>query len=75
MNWIFTCIEEKQIIRFAYEYELNRLDDKGNMLYIHEVGVLPRYQRQGIGLQTLSDIKNLCNITGICRFFLFTQKT
>lgn len=74
MNWIFACIEGNQIIGFAYGYELNRLDNKGNMLYIHEVGVLPQYQRQGIGLQILTDIKSLCNITGICRFFLFTQK-
>lgn len=74
MNWIFACIQDKQIIGFAYGYELNRLDSKGNMLYIHEVGVLPEFQRQGIGFQLLSSIKNLCKLTGICRFFLFTQK-
>jgi ribosomal protein S18 acetylase RimI-like enzyme len=73
-NWFFACIQEKQIIGFAYGYELNRLDNKGNMLYIHEIGVLPQYQRQGIALQTLNDTKNLCKLTGICRFFLFTQK-
>lgn len=73
-NWIFACIQDKRVIGFAYGYELNRLDSKGNMLYIHEVGVLPEYQRQGIGLQILTNIKNLCKLTGICRFFLFTQK-
>lgn len=73
-NWIFACIEDKRVIGFAYGYELNRLDSKGNMLYIHEVGILPEYQRQGIGLQILTSIKNLCKLTGICRFFLFTQK-
>ncbi|WIV11521.1 GNAT family N-acetyltransferase [Proteiniborus sp. MB09-C3] len=74
INWIFACIQEDQIIGFAYGYELNRLDNKGNMLYIHEVGVLPKFQKQGIGFQILTDIKNLCKLTGICRFFLFTQK-
>lgn len=74
MNWIFACIQGKQIIGFAYGYELNRLDDKGNMLYIHEVGVLPQYQRQGIGLRILAGIKELCKLTGICKLFLFTQK-
>lgn len=74
MNWIFACIQDKRIIGFAYGYELNRLDNKGNMLYIHEVGVLPEYQGQGIGFQILTDIKNICKFTGICRFFLFTQK-
>ena len=74
MNWIFACIQERKIIGFAYGYELNRLDNKGNMLYIHEVGVLPQYHRQGVGLQLLTGIKNLCKMTGICRFFLITQK-
>lgn len=74
MNWIFACVEGKQIIGFAYGYELNRLDNKGNMLYIHEIGVLPQYQRQGIGLQILTCIKDTSRHLGICRFFLFTQK-
>lgn len=74
MNWIFACIQEEQIIGFAYGYELNRLDNKGNMLYIHEVGVLPQFQRQGIGLQMLTSIKNLCKLGEISRIFLFTQK-
>lgn len=73
-NWIFACVQEEQIIGFAYGYELNRLDNQGNMLYIHEVGVLPQYQRQGIGFQILTDIKKLCKLTGICRLFLITQK-
>lgn len=74
MNWIFACIQEGRIIGFAYGYELNRLDNKGNMLYIHEVGVLPRYHRQGIGFQLLTGIKNLCRLMGICRFFLITNR-
>lgn len=74
MNWIFACIQEDQIIGFAYGYELQRLDDKGNMLYIHEVGVLPQYQRQGVGHQIITGLKDTCRLTGICRFFLFTQK-
>lgn len=73
-NWIFAYVQEERIIGFAYGYELNRLDNKGNMLYIHEVGVLSQYQRQGIGFQILTDIKKLCKLTGICRFFLITQK-
>ena len=73
-NWIFACIEESKIIGFAYGYELNRLDNQGNMLYIHEVGVLPQYQNQGIGFQIIKGIKSLCKVRGICRFFLITQQ-
>ncbi|NJD04219.1 MAG: GNAT family N-acetyltransferase [Ruminiclostridium sp.] len=75
MNWIFACVEENRIIGFAYGYELNRLNNIGNMLYIHEVGVLPEFQRQGIGKQILNNIKSLCKLSGICRFFLFTEKS
>lgn len=74
MNWIYACIQEKQIIGFAYGYELNRLDNKGNMLYIHEIGVLPEYQRQGIGLQIINNIKIVYKELRLSKIFLFTQK-
>ena len=75
MNWLFACIDNNKIVGFAYGYELNRLNSIGNMLYIHEVSVLPEFQRQGIGRQILVGIKSLCVLTGICRFFLFTEKS
>ena len=75
MNWMFACIDNNRIIGFAYGYELNRLNNIGNMLYIHEVGVLSEYRRLGIGKQMLNDMKSLCKLTGICRFFLFTEKS
>jgi len=74
MNWLFACIQDKQIIGFAYGFELNRLDNKGNMLYIHEVSVLPYYQRQGIGNQIFASLKKMCRLMGISKIFLFTQK-
>jgi len=82
-NWLFACIEEDDgaykkteiIIGFLYGYELNRLNADGNMLYIHEVGVLPDYQRQGVGTELLQNITMLCKLTGICKFFLITRKS
>ena len=74
-NWLFACIENRRVVGFIYGYECNRLDDAGNMLYIHEVGVLPENHRQGIGRQMLSDIKTLCRLSGICRLFLTTSRT
>lgn len=44
------------------------------MLYIHEIGVLPEYQRQGIGFQIPVNIKGLCKLRGIYKFFLLIQK-
>lgn len=90
-NWLFACIEKSdgdvsnendaaddkggKIIGFAYGYELNRLDSQGDMLYIHEVGVLPEYHRQGIGAELMRNIKSACKLLGICKFFLFMQKS
>lgn len=73
-NWIYACLLNEKIIGFAYGYELNRLDQNGNMLYIHEVGILETYQNKGIGLQLMKDLKDLCKKKGICRMFLITQK-
>lgn len=57
-------------IGFAYGYELNRLDHAGNMLYIHEVGVMERYQRQGVGYKMMTELKLACKNRNICRYFL-----
>ena len=75
MNWLFACIEDGRIIAFVYGYELNRLKSQGNILYIHEVAVLPAFHRQGIGREMLTHVKALCKLSGICRFFLFTERS
>jgi len=74
-NWLYACIENGRVVGFVHGYELNRLDAAGNMLYVHEVGVLPEYQRQGIGRKLLGDIKTLCRLSGICRFFLVAMRS
>jgi len=75
MNWLFACIQDNEIIAFAYGYEMNRLGSAGNMLYIHEVNVLPQYQRQGIGRRMLHNIKQQCKQKEMCKIFLFTEKS
>ncbi|HAS73119.1 MAG TPA: hypothetical protein DCS67_03135 [Clostridiales bacterium UBA8960] len=75
MCWMVACLDEGRVIGFAYGYELNRLNDIGNMLYIHEVGVLPEYQQQGVGKLIFAELKALCKQKRICRIFLFTEKS
>ena len=75
MNWLIACIYENRIIGFAYGYELNRLNNKGNMVYIHEIAVLSEYQKKGIGTQLIKTIKTICRLSGICRLFLFTERS
>lgn len=72
-NWIFACLEDKKVIGFTYGYELMRLNSAGNMLYLHEVNVAEAYWRQGIATRILEGVGTLCALSGICRFFLFTQ--
>jgi ribosomal protein S18 acetylase RimI-like enzyme len=74
-NWIIACIEDERIIGFAYGYELNRLNDVGSMLYIHEISVLPEFQGQGIGKQILNGVKSLCKDHGIYKIFLVTERS
>lgn len=62
------------MIGFAYGYQLRRLNDIGDMLYIHEVGVREDRQRQGIGYALLTALKGECRNHGLCRFFLITSE-
>jgi ribosomal protein S18 acetylase RimI-like enzyme len=75
MNWFFACIEDDKILGVFYGYELNRLNNDGNMLYIHAVGVHSQYRRQGIAEKILISIKETCKLLGICKIFLSTQKS
>lgn len=70
MNWLYAAVRESIIIGFAYGYELERLNDIGNMLYIHEIGVKDEFQRRGVGYRLMSELKEECRAKGICRYFL-----
>lgn len=71
--WLLACIEDGRVLGFCYGYEMRRLDANRKMLYIHEVGVLPAFHRQGIGREMLRTIQTLCRHAGLLYFFLFTQ--
>ena len=73
-HWMFSAIHNNTIIGFAYGYELQRLDSIGNMLYIHEVGVMKDYQKQGVGYRLLTELKDCCREKNICRYFLSTYQ-
>ena len=73
-NWMFAALSSGRIIGFAYGYELTRLDGAGNMLYIHEVGVVKKLQRQGIGSRLMTELKAACKSRGLCRYFLITDR-
>lgn len=68
--WLFAALSGDTVIGFAYGYQLPRLDKKGDMLYLHEVGVMGRFQRQGVGTAMLQALRAACREEGLCRFFL-----
>ncbi|HIV27057.1 MAG TPA: GNAT family N-acetyltransferase, partial [Candidatus Ornithocaccomicrobium faecavium] len=72
-NWFFAALWEETVIGFAYGYALPRLNGSKNMLYLHEVGVAQRYQRQGIGMQMMCALQNICAKSNIGKIFLFTD--
>ena len=74
-NFFFACVEHDKIIAYACGYELNRVDNSGNMLYIHAVGVHADYRQLGIGKQMMTAIKHWCKVRGVGKMFLSTQKT
>ena len=72
-NWFFAALWEETVIGFTYGYALPRLNGSKNMLYLHEVGVAQRYQRQGIGMQMMCALQNICVKSNIGKIFLFTD--
>lgn len=74
-NWLYAAVSGNKIVGFLYGYELVRLDARGNMLYVHEVGVMEKHQRRGIGLGLLSSLKEECRKRVIYKVFLFTERS
>lgn len=69
-NLLFAAVSENTVIGFAFGYRLSRLDSRNTMLYIHEVGVMDAYQRQGIGFAMMTALKQWCKEKGIRKMFL-----
>ena len=72
-NLFYVCLFNEKIIGFLYGYVLKRLNNEP-MAYIHEVGVLHNYKKQGIASDLLCYLKNELFNNGIVKIFLITQK-
>lgn len=66
----FAAIKDNTVIGFAFGYRLNRLDSGRTMLYIHEVGVMDAWQRQGVGFGMMNALKQWCKGNGVGKIFL-----
>ncbi len=72
--WLFAAILENRIVGFAYGYALQRLNTQRKMLYIHEVGVLDAFQRQGIGTRLMEKLREACETEKYCKMFLICNQ-
>lgn len=74
-HWLYAAIYQGRILGLLYGYALSRLDRPQAMLYIHELAVVPAFQRQGIGTGLLTALKAECRRRHILKFFLYTSDT
>ena len=72
--WLFAAVKDGRIIGFAYGYALQRLNTEKKMLYIHEVGIMEEYQRQGIGTLLMDRLKADCKAENFCKIFLICDQ-
>ncbi len=73
-NYVIACLSGASPVGFLLAYELQRYDRNG-MLYIHEVNVLPQYQREGIGKRLMEEAIRICKEKGLFKSFLITNKS
>ena len=71
-NFFYACIDNNKIVGFLYGYLLKRLNSK-SMGYIHEVGVLDEYKKQGIATNLIKNAHNDLFNNGVVKTFLITQ--
>lgn len=75
MNYMLIYKIDDRISGFAYGYELQRFDGRKNMMYIHQVEVLPAYRQRGIGKQLMEGFVEICKNNNCSRLFLITNKS
>ena len=58
-HWLYAAIYQGRILGLLYGYALSRLDRPQAMLYIHELAVVPAFQRQIRNTKRVAAVYNL----------------
>lgn len=74
-NYLLIYRYKDNIAGFAYGYELQRFDGRNNMMYMHQVEVLPEFRQLGIGKKLMEGFMEICKENGCGRLFLITNKS
>jgi len=74
-NYMLVYRIEDKVAGFAYGYELQRFDGRKNMMYMHQVEVLPEFRKGGIGRKLMEGFIEICKNNDCQRLFLITNKS
>lgn len=69
-NCLVAALDGGQPVGFALGYVLPRVDGPERMMYLHEIGVMPERQGQGIGKQLMQQILGICRTQNLLKIFL-----
>lgn len=74
-NYLLVYEHENKVVGFAYGYELQRFDGRGNMMYMHQVEVHYEFRQKGIGRKLMESFIEICKRRDCDRLFLITNKS
>ena len=73
-NYLIVAEVASELAGFVIAYRLDRLDRDAGQLFVYEVGVLPQFQRRGIGTQLMRGIRHLVAAEGLMEAFVLTDQ-
>ncbi|MFN7249879.1 MAG: GNAT family N-acetyltransferase [Anaerobacillus sp.] len=74
-NYLLIYRYKDDLAGFAYGFELQRFDGRKNMIYLHQVEVLPKFRQLGIGKELMEAFIEICKDKNCSRLFLITNKS
>jgi ribosomal protein S18 acetylase RimI-like enzyme len=73
-NYLLAGYADGALAGFLVAYELERLERKEVMTYLHRLDVLPDYQRRGVGRALVEELKTLAQKRGSYKMFVITGR-
>src|SRR2546426_11317879 len=58
-NYLIVAEVATELVGFVLAFRLDRLDRDTAQLFVYEIGVLPEFQRRGIGTQLMQEIRRI----------------
>ena len=72
-NIIYACVEDENVVAYVLGYQLPRIDNGNDMLYIHHVCVSAEYRRKGIAKKLLNMALEYAQKENLHYVYLITQ--